>query len=325
MAEAFTLEGHTTTLLTGSYAERVAKIKKIDPSKYDLLYSENSNIPIHLATPNHIPLIKNEEINFLKKLKIPKGVYYRDIFWTQKEYLNNMGLLKGAIGKVYYKKEITFYKDHFDKVFVQTPSFEKQIPTNLRPQNIAYLPPAGEASKDQIKPINKTIKLIYVGSCLPPVYDMIPLLNQLNKIPNIEATIITRKKDKDFLLNNFKPQQNIKLIEASGQKLETQLKAHHIGIMCPENTPYWDITLPFKFYEYLSYNCPLIGKGNNEITKEINANNIGVSINQFDELETAIKTIQNKYSDFQQACNIFKSKNTWQNRVQHIIKNLSKP
>ena len=86
---------------------------------------------------------------------------------------------------------------------------------------------------------------------------------------------------------------------------------------------YMDMCLPFKLYEYLSHNLPVIGFNNFEIQSEINNNSLGIVV------DGPIEKISEKVIEYYNSSDVLikHSRNTqkyiinnsWSTRVSKII------
>ncbi|MCR8850568.1 glycosyltransferase [Rossellomorea sp. SC111] len=238
---------------------------QVDPEQIIYCYMENSTIPIWLSNKNHIPthpLVDLKFLKYLKKQKIPLGLFYRDIYWKFDE-LYKLSSPQRQIMQTLFKVELSMYKKYASIFYL--PSLQMGKYLNLERKNVYSLPPGGE---DYLSKVGKTysspLKAIYVGGIHPRygVYEMLEALSIINEPKKkIELTFIIREAEKEKYKEKLEKYQNqtwLSIKHASGSELEPYYLESHFGIVPIKKDYYNDFAIAVKMFEYLSYGLPMI-------------------------------------------------------------------
>jgi len=323
MLNAFKEISDQVTEITGSYAERSEKWDEVKSSlsSFDCIYSENSNLPLAVCNEKKLPKLKTCDFQLFKeakKSKVPIGVFVRDLYWAMKGQKQNP-TIKNFIALPFYKSEMKLYNKYASKIFVPTASFAP-FQNILEQSKIGVLPPGCDFSTSAKSLASKN--LLYVGSCLPPTYDITKLLNEIDQ-HKLSLNIVTREKDHNYLNNNFNFQKNVHIQQANGNELEPIYKNTNFFLMLIEKTPYRELAMPLKVLESISFNCPIIAYDYGETAKLIKENNLGWVIQEANQLNELIEKITDgQYAEISN--NLFKyaQENTWKDRANQILNEL---
>lgn len=283
MLAAFQSLGFNVDVVSGNSADRKKIIKKIKNEinagkVYDFVYSESSTMPTALTDPHHLPLSPLLDFNFfqfLKKENIKIGLFYRDIYWMFDDYGKNLPWYKKQLALFFYKFDLKMYNNFLDKLYL--PSMKMGGYIDIVRKNIMdALPPAHSTNEYIKKPnYNGKINLLYIGG-IGADYKMHKLFDALKKLPNVSLTLCTRESDwlsvKDEY--GYLP-DNIDLIHKSGSELDVLYDKSHIAVLFVEPKDYREFAVPFKLYEYIGRNKPIICTSSTLVGEFVAENNIG--------------------------------------------------
>jgi hypothetical protein len=134
MLDSFKELGYQVEVVMGNGITRkkqITKIKKdiLEGQIFDFVYSESSTMPTLLTESHHLPLFPFLDFGFfrfLKKQKIPIGLFYRDIHWRFDQY--KVHPLKKWISRLFYQYDFKEYKKSLDVIFLPSIEMGKYIP-----------------------------------------------------------------------------------------------------------------------------------------------------------------------------------------------------
>lgn len=324
--EAFKLLNYEVTILAGSYSERVELFQKIknDISQFDFVYSENSNLPLATTGNSRFPHFKSIDyqlFNLAKETNIPIGVFIRDVFWKVKDTANAKAIHKRIIGKILFDHEVKHYYQNCSAIFIPTESCKKYLPVSDF-KNFQLLPPGAEIVNFQKQDPKEIKKLVYVGSCNPPVYQVIKGFQKILACPNIHLTIVTRAGEHEILNKALgSHSKNLSILSASDQALSEILQKQDIGLACIDQNEYWDLAMPIKIFDYIGHQLPVLTYKNGETAKLIQTNQLGWVLEEAKELQSFLQNITaDEIKQKSKPVKEYLSQNSWQDRAKTISK-----
>lgn len=336
----FRSQGYQVDVVAGSSKERQicqkAVLKNITSGiKYSFLYGETSNKPNALSDPDSIlrkPLSDLLFLKAVKKAQIPIGIFYRDIYWKFPLFKELLPWYQRYLSLPFYWFDWFVYKSVTDHFFLPSSEMNQYLPHPMPPEKESELPPGVDPEdEDSIKPIfsKETLRCLYVGGINPPLYDLRSVLKEISSTNNIELTICCRKADWDLYkhLYNNELTPNIKIKHLSGDDLKKIYRCSDIALIVREPHTYLDFCMPFKLFESINYELPLITSGHNSTSRFIDTYNIGWTIGSTQDLSKILKKIRDDPTLLQNKIRNIKSckhKSTWAERIKRIERNLIK-
>lgn len=335
MLKAFESLGYNVDLVVGYSDERCLAIKNIKQKikggfKYSFIYSESSTMPTALTDSHHLPLNPFLDFNFFKFLKknnIKIGLFYRDIHWKFDHYGIGLPWYKKQLALFFYYFDLREYNKLVDVFYLPSLQMGKYI-NYVNPVKFQALPPAHDLTKYwDFTPVADVINLLYVGG-IGENYKLHYLFEAMNLIPNINLTICTRKDDwernKDKYL--FIP-ENIKIVHQSGDALDELYKESHIALLFVEPKDYWSFAVPFKLFEYIGRNKPIICCKNTWTGDFVETRNIGWSIDysvqSFVELLSNLHLHPSNIIYSAKKVGEIKQKESWISRAEQVVQDLN--
>lgn len=328
--ETFQSLNYDVTILAGTYREREERFQHIKKniSQYDLVYSENSNLPLSTTGKSRFPQFNSVDYQLFELSKnkgIPIGVFIRDVFWKVKDTSKAKAIHKRILGNLLFNHEVKHYYKTCTKIFLPTESCKNYLPPSDF-KNFQLLPPAAEIITFEKKAPKEIKNVVYVGSCQPPVYQVIKGFQSLLTCPNIQLTIVTRPSEQGRLWSILgKNLQNLSVLTASDEALSKILQNQDIGLACIDSNEYWNLAMPIKVFDYIGHQLPILTYSNGETAKLVIQNQIGWAIEGPEKIPLFIKNLTNQEIN-NKSTNIknYLKQNTWQDRVKTIINALKK-
>lgn len=332
MLEAFQDLGCGIEMIVGYPKDRKKQIIKVKENikngiKYDFMYAENLTLPTIITDMYNSPFHSLIELNFfrfIKSQKIPIGLFYRDIYWRFPKYLKRRHPIKRVLFKTAHLFELYVYSKTLSVLYLPSLKMANYIP-GISLSIVKTLPPGHVSPTIKENKITDSLKLFYVGG-VTNHYKLHKLFNVLNTIPKISFTLCTRLDEWNSVKNEYKLSSNIRIIHEIGEKMEAYLIDADIAILFIEPQEYWDFAVPFKLFEYIGFNKPIIASNKTFAGEFVAENGLGWSI---DYNEVALKNLLDRLQNNREEVNKVKENirlispsHSWKARAKQVIKDL---
>ena len=324
--------GYEVETIWGWGKERKDRIKRIKNlinkgEKFDFIYSESSTYPTMLTEPHHLPtypFLDFSFFSFCKKKNIPIGLFYRDVYWNSKEVIR-FNILKQWYSTFFHIIDILLYNKFIDKMFLPHIKMRKHILFLKSDKVYTNLYPGSDfISSKQI--FNN--KILYVGSVNPQLYDVSQMLKAFHET-DVELILCCREREW-ILFNDYYNKylsQNIKIIHLNTHSIEEIYQKISYSIIYLEPKVYRKFAMPYKLFEYLSYEKPIITSKSTAVSEFVELNDIGFLINyDSTSLKKFLMNLPSKKEYEEKIQNLKKTKldNLWTVRAKQIVKELVK-
>lgn len=300
---------HNIYCISGDYQERKEAINKFLDTEniedFDGMYCESASWPL-----------RNLDYMFFKfcHSNIPMTIFYRDCFWKTKEYFKKVNL-QVIQSYVRFHFEFLIFRKYFDHFFVPTESFGNFCKFKKK----SILPPAGliKTQKNKYRKW-RPFNIIFAGNAKAGYEIIFKIMEILNsESEDIHLHVISDDIPKASVKNVFYHRtsfDNCKLI----------LNKSHIGINVLRKTKYYNLALPLKLFDYLSWGLPIVATNTYEMKKFINSNEVGLTVEHNEKaFAKAILNLKNNkkiYNKFQEnALRIITESHNWDKRVNTIV------
>ena len=331
LLDAFLASGYNVELLSGAFTkndhnkrrrEVEAVIQRIEAGeKFDLCYIESISGLLYKFYNKY----EYKLWHALKKVGIPTGIFYRDIYWKFPK-LFPAGSRKGRLQYFLCRLELNKICKLMDVVFVPSKEMAEYMPKGVR--YIAL--PSGCENYELQTVKNEIPAFIYVGGTS---YNygtdiMLEAFESINKRKKIVLNLICRK-DETKLIDEFlktrggKPEW-LNIIHASGKELQKYYFQSDYAVYPLRRNVYYDFAVAVKLFEYISFEKPILCTDCKVISKIVSQNGLGkvknCDVKSFaDGISEMVEEGAEKYHK-----NIitFKNNNTWGKRVDLIVDSL---
>lgn len=339
MLEAFnqfgTDNGIEVICINGESKERQEMIneiyQKVNPKSILFCYMENSTLPFWLTDFDHIPRKPFLDIKFfryLKKHRVPLGIFYRDIYWKFDDEYPLKGIKKAIMQNI-YKIEKKVYERYASHFFLPSLQMNKYVDFD---SNRTYsLPPGGEVHRlNKIKRSNgDLLDVIYVGGIserygLQVMLESFDIINQNTQKANL--LLVCRKNEYEEhkkVVEKYKKCRWLKIYHAFGEDLIPIYQQADVGIIPIQKNTYNDFAVPVKLFEYLSFGLPIIATNCNAQAEIILNNGLGIVTKpDSHSLVQAIETLMDseRLNDYERNVQEYlMNKGLWIHRVEEVF------
>lgn len=223
-----------------------------------------------------------------------------------------------------YKYDLKKYSELLNIIYLPSLEMERFIPKSLQ-DRIKELGPGSDNRNLKENEYGKNI--IYVGG-FGEFYNIKNSLLAINQVKNFKLTISTRKaeweNEKEKFSNLDFDNIRVKFLEGEGLK-EEYLKSN-FGLLMLNPHPYLDFAVPYKLYEYASYNLPIIASRGTLSGTIVEENNIGFTIeNKIEDIKEFLLSLDSRKEEIKiikDNLKKFTDNNSWKSRALQVAKDL---
>jgi glycosyltransferase involved in cell wall biosynthesis len=335
LIEALKSIGYDVDVVMGDAKQRKIAINRIKHriaggKKYDFLYSESSTLPTCLSEHHHYPIhpfLDFSFFSFCKKNSIPIGLFLRDIYWAFPSEYKRFTFIKEQVTTAFHRYDVSKYNQLLDVLFVPNMKMCKHI-HGLRKSLPCIDLPAGtdliECPEDKDRNI-----FSYVGGISRQFRNVDALFDVFSKLPALK--LIASFPERDWLKCSHHYHQklspNIEIVHLRGKELgQLYAKASYSLYFAHENS-FSPFAMPYKLFEYISYETPIICNRNIAVGEFVEENQIGYTFNKDqNSLYNLLLSLPNEHDYEEKLHNIKSCKiaNTWEIRAEQIAQTLMK-
>ena len=341
MIEAFCDIGYEVFVISGFSEERKKRIQEIknrinNGEKYDFMYTESSTMPTLLTDPHHLPLHPFFDFDFFGYIKnrgIKIGLFYCDIYWKFDTYGTALPWWKKQAALKCYEYDIAQYKKLLSQFYVPDMKVCSYLGDQVLTNIASELPPGA----DNIEIVGrdfcnrnftkKPLQIFYVGG-LGNQYQIVELAKAVYKVPECELTICCRPFEWEKEKLNFSEWMcdRIKIVHKNSDELEPFYEKADICSLMFKPDIYRELAKPFKAYEYLAHEIPVVSTKGTGIGTFVEQNDIGWNVVfSADAIEKVLKNVI-AYPELlhEKAMNCKKAKaaNLWICRAKQVMEDL---
>lgn len=323
----------------GENKERAKKInefmKNVNSKEVIYCYVEDSTMPFWFTDKDHLPRKPFLELKFfkyLRKNRIPIGLFYRDVYWKFDDIYPLKGL-KRMMMRMFYRAEHRFFAKYVDHFFL--PSVEMNKYTEFPKDKTTSLPPGGEnLLQYHNETYSKELNMIYVGG-ISGRYGLDIMLKATEKVylegKDIKLHLVCRKEEyekNEHVFKQYKDLSWLTIYHAQGDELKEIYQKVDLSIIPIRKNTYNDFAVPIKLFEYLSYGLPIITTNCNAQARIIKEDDLGIVVD--DDVDCIAKGIKYFFDEDSRSYHSNKVKQTllnkhlWKHRVKNIEFNLLK-
>ena len=338
MIQAFQDIGYEVFVITGVSSDRRELIRTVKQKirkgeKYEFMYTESHTEPTLLTDPHHLPthpFLDFGFFRFVRKHGIRIGLYYCDLYWKFDNYGEGLPLWKKNSALFCYRYDIRMYKKLLTKFYLPDMKICDYLNDESLTRIASALPPGADPIPlPQKKPRKQgeTLQFFYVGG-IGHHYQIIELVRAVAQVRECELTLCCRETEWNQEKEQYQPFlcDRIHIVHQSGDQLEPFYQKADIGSLLFRNNIYMELAIPFKAFEYLAHEIPIISTKGTAIGSFVEKNGIGWNIEcTADAIARKIREILDNPDDYEQKrtqCRQTKEDNLWTIRARQVEKDL---
>lgn len=337
MLQAFRTLGYEVDAVCGYAAERARAIAEIDRRlrqgiRYDFMYGESATEPTLLTEPHHLPLHPRLDFGFMARLKargIPLGLFYRDIYWRFPDYGRSLPGWKRLGALALYRYDLLQYRRLLDRLYLPSLEMVRHVPW-VEATRMAALPPGLVPQAIARRPPGPVLHLLYVGG-IGTHYPMHELFDALQALPEVRLTVCTREAEWRAVAHEYSlpAQGNVQVVHRSGEGLHALYETADLCLLFVKPQAYWEFAVPFKLYEYLSMQRPVIASAGTLSGDQVQREGIGWAVpyeaRALTDLLRAIVADRTLLASRQAAMLDVSRKHSWIARAEQVAADLASP
>ena len=241
--------------------------------RIEFVYSENATIPNALTEPRHLPVHPVLDAAFFRHCQrsgVPVGVFYRDVYWRFPRFREGINPILEAGLQVAYRSELMAFDKAGLHLFLPSRAMARHVP-HVDPARMSALPPGapdvepggacgngndGSDGSDD----GGDLELLFVG-VLQDNYRLDACLRAVSRAPGTRVTLCVRQETWEETREHYTPllpAGRADVVHRSGSDLLPLYERADLGVLFTEPNPYWDFAVPYKLYEYLAHELPVI-------------------------------------------------------------------
>jgi len=344
MFEAFHSIGQEVFDLTGCPSERVERFEQlrrrlVDSKETAMYYCESVNTFTALQWVKSRPWDLGGfefDCKIARKLKafnIPTSVFYRDIHWRFDVVPTAFWkrLFKKRLRTFFAMRELREWEKSVDVMFLPHVSMAEHFPLNFPKTVMKSLPPGGSPCEERPKQRldSDPIRLIYVGSIKPPVYDIRKYTESISKLENVHLTLVTRKDGLQLVgsLYSFEKYPEIEVCHAKAEELTSKYQDADIALAVMEGSDYLSFSMPIKIFEAISQGLPLIVTScQHAVVELVEKNKIGWVVDgprEFRDLLSHLRENPCEIEKVRQRVLEVREQHSWESRAREVVETLT--
>lgn len=343
MIQAFRDIGYDVFVIHGYSKSRrklIAECKKmvLNGTKFEFMYIENSTEPTLLTDPHHLPthpFLDYGFYQFAKRHGIPMGLFYSDIFWKFDTYGRELPKWKRFFALKCYELDLKMLPKYLKKFYLPDKMMNTYLKVPYLAERSEELPPGCEQTEVKNRepgPVDfseRPLQLFYVGG-LGGVYQIGELISAVAGEPDVVLTVCCRKAewDKESATLSKLLANNISIIHKKGKELEPYFAEADLCSLMFLPGSYMSFAKPFKAYEYLANEIPVLSSKGTAIGEFVERSNIGWNINysaeEIRKVVCAIKEDPGLLQEKRDNCKTVKQSQLWTVRARQVEEGLLK-
>jgi glycosyltransferase involved in cell wall biosynthesis len=334
MIEAFRSLGYEVEEVCGYSSDRARAIAEVDRKlrqgvRFAFMYGESSTEPTILTDRHHLPLRPLLDFAFFARLKsagIPRGVFYRDIYWRFPGYGASLPWWKAAAARLCYRYDLIQYRRLLDKLFLPSLAMASHVPW-VGASRMSALPP-GFIDRAVARHPAPALRLLYVGG-LGEHYQMHELFRALDAVPGAELTVCTREAEWQAVRHEYQlpAAGNVRIVHGAGAQLTDLFANADVCMLCVKPQPYREFAAPVKLYEYVGVQRPVVASRGTWSADFVESNGIGWTVPyEASEIAALLRRLLGDRSLVdEKIVNLgrIRHQHTWQARARQVVSELA--
>ncbi|QPL06497.1 glycosyltransferase [Actinomyces respiraculi] len=240
------------------------------------VYSENATIPNALTEPRHLPPHPRLDAAFFSRMRrrgLEVGVFYRDLYWRFPRFRQNIPPALDAVLRAAYLTELAQWRRAGLHVYLPSEAMAEHLPV-IDAAMTHPLPPGADplAVHNPSRPALEDggdLDLLFVG-VLGGNYRIEAICRAVEAVEGTSLTLCTRQEEWEQARQTYEPllpAGRHDVVHASGADLEPLYGRAGLGVLLVQPHEYWDFAVPYKLYEYLAHELPVVATAGTETAR----------------------------------------------------------
>lgn len=334
MIHAFQENGYEVFCITGYATERKKAIRILkrrikSGEVYDFMYAEASTMPMLLTEPHHLPIhpyLDAAFFTYVKRMGIPIGLFYPDVYWRFPEYGEGLSFIKKQLGIINYQIDLKIYEKTLHSFYLPSWKMGHYVGSRSLMERVKELPP-GTDLVTVAHERQDLLTVFYVGG-LGGHYRIEELLKAIRETPSCRAVICCREDEWNREKETYLPIlcDRVEIIHKSGKELELYYNQADIGALMFPPMEYRDFAMPVKAFEYLAHELPMLATKGSSVGEFVEKHGLGWTLkNTSDSISELLETITRHpevLDEKRSCCSKEIENNTWRSRAQQVAEDL---
>lgn len=280
MLEGFRGLGADVTVVDGFAKHRVREMRRVARAvrrgdRFDAVYSEFTTMPTMLADEHHLPAHPVADMVFFRQLRTAGagvGMFYRDVYWRFTPFRDQTSAAKRWPALAAYRFEAAALRHVLDRLFVPSRAVADHVPGWRGDDRVVELPPGSGTRTLPWEPTGM-LRLLYVGSVQPPVYDVSTLVEAVLATETASLTICCPERQRRFVAPMAGPR--VRVVHEHGTGLVPLYQGCDVSCVVFNPDPYRELAMPIKLFESVGFGRPLLGTSHDRAGRYIAARELG--------------------------------------------------
>lgn len=342
MFEAFTDLGCEVLDLTGESPRRSGALRAARSAELDAVYSECVTVPTVLADADHRPRHPLADPRFFQHLRdrgVPSGLFYRDVYWRFPEYREALAPARRIPTIAAYAADLWWYRRYVDVLFLPSVDMAEVLPAQLRHPRPVALPPgasphsiSGTEDGDRGTPPSTNelrtneLRVFYVGSTLPPFYDIDWLLGAVTSMDQARLRLCCPESERSRLLADPRASDpRVEIIHESADQLLPHYRWADLASVAFAPHPYRSFSMPIKAFEAIGAGVPLLATRATAIGSLVERDALGFPVENAEHLLETLRRLAASGDELRTVTDRVRAASelhTWRRRAEQVLEEL---
>ncbi len=334
LLKAFNCIGYDVELIAGYARERQEAIARVRNQarkgrKFDFVFAWSSTSPSLAEIGNFFhPFLDLGFFRWCNRQDIPVGLFYGDVYWR-------FGLFRQLVP--WYKRSILIplfwydwwiYRKTVDELLIPSMRMQGALPTAWPEGRVSPLSPGCNIDPDlvpAISPDGSPLRIFYVGSIVPPLYDLSPLIEGIQAVSGVHLTISCPEQQWREYAGYYREldASKVSVVHASGERLKEYYRhADLFGLVRAEH-PYLAFAMPVKAIEAIGYGLPIITSAGTVVADFIVNEGVGWMVESAEDFRDLLRHLRSNRGEViakQNRAREIRAVHTWMVRAEGIAK-----
>lgn len=135
------------------------------------------------------------------------------------------------------------------------------------------------------------LNAVYVGGLGGTLYDCSGLFAALSRVPRVEAHMVVRPQEWEQVKGFYEEPENAHILHRNAESLDDIYRNAEVAFLYYEPARYRHFTIPYKVFEYIENEKPIISSASTAAAEYIEKEGIGWVMRDQDELQVLLERL----------------------------------